>query len=145
MTAINKNLLAREQEAVKKALKGFYQAVEQMVEGNPEPLYSVWSHSEDAINMGPFDQCIKGWSAIRQEINRLSKMKMGGGQPFKRSEPELIIGNELAVSYGFLTGKVKDPQGKLHPIKHRESIVFSKEGEEWKIIGLHIDRFPFEG
>lgn len=145
MTTINKNLQTKENEEVKKTLKRFYQAVEQLVEGNPEPLYDLWSHCEDAINMGPFDQCIKGWSAIRQEIDRLSQMKMGCGQPFERNEAEVIIGGELAVSYGSLTGKVKDSQGKLHFIKHRESIVFSKEGEEWKIIGLHIDRFPFEG
>lgn len=144
MTALTQTTQTKEIEEVKRVLKDFHRSVDMLLDGNPEPMYGLWSHKEDTVNMGPFAQMNKGWDAIRQELERQSKLKMGSGQPFQRRDEEVLMGSDMAVTYGYVSGQMKDPQGRQHTIQIRESLVFNKENGQWKIVGIHVDRLPFE-
>ena len=126
--------------AVKRAVKGFYIALNAMFKGDVKPMKKVWSHAPDVTYMGPDGGYLIGWEDTLKSWEQQASLKLGG-----RVKPENFhfnIGEDIAVVNNYEHGKIYI-DGKRQVVKIRATNVFRKENGEWKMIGHHVDILPY--
>jgi len=126
--------------AVKRAVKGFYIALNAMFKGDVKPMKKVWSHAADVTYMGPDGGYLIGWEDTLKSWEQQASLKLGGR--VKPDSFQFNIGEDIAVVHNFEHGK-NYVDGKEWIVKIRATNVFRKENAEWKMIGHHVDLLPY--
>jgi ketosteroid isomerase-like protein len=130
-----------DEEAVKAAVAGFYEALNIFFTGDVEPMKEVWSHADDVTYMGPGGGLLVGWTEVSAEWDKQAAMKLGG-----RVMPEdmhITIGHDIALTVNYEKGENVDADGNPLSVSIRATNVFRKENGAWKMIGHHTDPLPF--
>lgn len=132
---------ATDDDAVRKAVAGFYSALNAMFGGDVEPMAAVWSHADDVSYMGPEGGIIGGWEDVLAQWSEQAAMKLGG--EVEPGELHVVIGESLAIVENEENGKnINTGQGTAD-VNIRATNIFRKEDGEWKMIGHHTDLLPF--
>jgi ketosteroid isomerase-like protein len=127
--------------AVAQAANRFYKALNQMFAGDILMMKGVWSHAEDVTYMGPGGDFLTGWPAVLAELERQTKLKLGG--TVNAAEMRITVGRDLAVVSNYERGQNTNAAGKTAAVSLRATSVFRKEGGLWKMIGHHTDTLPY--
>ncbi len=122
---------------LKQTILQFYEAHNEIFEGNLKPMEEVWSHAEDVTYMSPIGGILVGWDATRDSWRKQAELKLQGHvYPVDKS---IVEGKEIGVCHNYIVGTNYIVDGKeVHP-NIRATTVFRKENGEWKVISHHTD------
>ena len=129
-----------DEKAVQQASDEFYAALNDMFEGNIEPMQAVWSHADDVTYMGPDGKFIVGWDQVQAIWQSQAALMLGGS-----IQPERIhvtVGQDLATVECEEVGE-NIVHGKPTKVTIRATNTYRKEDGQWKMIGHHTDTLPF--
>lgn len=129
-----------DKKAVMQATLQFYNALNEMLKGNPEPFKDLWSHADDATYMGANGGFHVGWKAVFADWKAQAEKSVSG-----KAEPsniQVTVGLDMAMSQSYTKGEVKHADGTVEKVFIRESSVFRKEDRKWKMILHHADALP---
>src|SRR3989338_4259029 len=120
------------------AVNQFYSSLVELLRGNPEPMFKVWSHAEDVTYMGPVGGLLVGWENIKASwISQSKTIHEGHVQP---QDLHFYEKGDLAVVVGHEDSAIQ-MDGKLVKIKLIATSAFRLENGEFKMIAHHTDLF----
>ena len=129
-----------EEEAVSKALDGFYASLNAMFTGDAEAAKEVWSQSDDIAYMGADGGYQIGWEAMYEDWQKQAKLKIGG--KVQHMNVHVNVGKDIAVTHQLVKSVDTEASGVNKHSALRASSVFRKEDGKWKMIGHHVDVIP---
>ena len=130
---------SNDENAVREALNGFYEALNAMFMGNPNPLETIYSHASDVTYLPAEGGIQAGWDAVFADWKLQADKSLGGKAGI--SDVHIVVGNDLAIANNITRGQVKGADGATVEISLRESSAFRKENGTWKMIAHHADNF----
>jgi ketosteroid isomerase-like protein len=114
-------------------------ALDELVQGRPEPFKALWSRSNDTVIMGAFGGFERG---SEQVANRLDWASAGIGATGRRVENVLtVIGEDLACTVD-LEHMERTKDGRTYHRVLRCTQVYRLEDGEWRVIVRHADELP---
>ena len=126
-----------DEQGVIDATAGFYEALNAMLAGDPEPLAGVYSHADDVTYMPAEGGLLVGWEQVFADWSKQAAASRGGGA--KSGPVHVVAGAELAISLAETVGAIRVADGSEQQTRIRESSAFRREGGEWKMISHHAD------
>lgn len=130
----------KDTDAVRKAAKEFYSALNVMFTGEVGPMKEIWSHADDVAYMGPGGGFLVGWKQVSPEWERQAALKLGG--KVEPKEMLVTVGRDLAIVRNYEIGE-NIVDGKPRKVKIRVTSLFRNENGKWKMIGHHADILPY--
>ncbi len=131
----------KEEEAVRKALDGFYDSLNTMFKGDAAAAKEVWSHTDDIAYMGADGGYQVGWEAMYKDWEKQANLKLGG--KVVHTNVVVNVGRDIAVTHQLVKSAGTDnPDTMNKQSALRASSVFRKENGKWKMIGHHVDVIP---
>ncbi len=128
-----------DEKAVRAAVDGFYETLNAMFKGDPDPLKNVYSHANDVTYLPAEGGIQVGWDAVFADWKLQADKSLGG--KVEISDVHIVVGQDLAIANNVTHGHVKGPDGAAVNISIRESSAFRKENGSWKMIAHHADDF----
>ena len=128
------------EKKLRAANDSLYAALNAMFIGDMTPMDSVWSHSDDITDMGPFGGRLVGWSDVYKEFKKEADMKLGG----KVVCNDLVVhaGTDMGYTVCVEEGENMSAAGKSVKVSHRATNIFRLENGEWKLVHHHTDLSP---
>lgn len=127
------------QDAVRKASKSFYSALNSMAKADAAPMLAVWSHSADATTMHPIGGREAGWSKVQGPWKQVASLCSGGKITLRGQR--IRLGGSMAFETGVEKGQIMIA-GTNVSFEHRVTNVYRREGRSWKIVHHHTDLSP---
>jgi ketosteroid isomerase-like protein len=115
----------------------FYQALNAMLKGDMGPMRSVWSHSSDVSNMGPFGGRLVGAQAVLWQFEKEANMKLGGR--VVAIDVRIVAGTDLGYTTCVERGESMSAAGQPIEVEFRATNVFRRENNAWKLVHHHTD------
>ena len=115
------------------------QALDDLVEGRPEPFKALWSHADDVVIMGAFGGYERGWEQVSA---RLDWAAVGIKATDRTAENVVtVVRDDLAytVDLEHMTRRVGD---RSQPRTLRCTQAYRRENGEWKVVLRHADELP---
>jgi len=125
------------EESLRAANDQFYDALNAMFTGELQPMDNIWSHGDDVTQLGPFGDCIKGWSDVGAEWQREAQLKLGGKVECK--DLLLFPGKEIGFTVCTEEGQNMSANGRPVYVKFRATNIFRLENGQWKLVHHHTD------
>jgi ketosteroid isomerase-like protein len=125
------------ERGLRDANEKLYTGLNAMFEGNLDILVDLWSHSEDATQMGPFGGRLTGWKAVYEEFQRNAEMKLGG--KITCEDLHVVAGNTIGYTVCVEVGQNQDASGNSIEVRHRATNIFRIENGQWKLVHHHTD------
>ena len=116
-------------DAVCKASKQFYSALNLMLKGDAGKLSDIWSHNASVTTMHPIGGREVGWKKVSESWKQVAKLSSGG--KVKLNNQIINISGNVAYELGIEQGKFK-LAGKQISIKHRVTNIYQKKAGKWK-------------
>lgn len=129
-----------DEEGVRQAMAQFYAALNDLFEGEIDPMKAVWSHADDVTYMGPTGGMQVGWDQVLPNWEAQAAKKLGG--EVKPERMHVTLGQQLAIAACYVVGE-NIVDGKPQKVSIRATSLFRKEDGRWKMIGHHTDLLPF--
>lgn len=129
-----------DRDEILEATSRWYEALNAMFDGDPAPLDDIYSHADDVSYMPAQGGLVVGWDAVRQSWTEQAAASHGGH--VEPVETWVGLGSDLAVAMVAARGWTIEPDGTKTENQVRESSVFRKEPEGWRIIAHHADALP---
>lgn len=123
-------------DELRAASDGFYSALTAVLGGDPEPMFEVWSHADDATFMSPFGELLVGWDAIRASWEAQASRGLGG--EVHPEDLHLFASDSLGCVIGFERGSIT-VDGQPTALDIRATSVYRLEDGAWKMVGHHTD------
>lgn len=128
---------------VRQALEEFYQALEQVFQGDVIPMSAAWSHDAEVTLLGPGGDRLSGWDDIRSHYEHLAQGQISGKLVLQdvlvRVEGDFAYTINVEISDGLSV------RGRPVALSQRATHVFRLEENSWKIIHRHTDPSPALG
>jgi ketosteroid isomerase-like protein len=126
-------------ESWEKARARCQAALNELVEGKPEPFKALWSRSNDTVIMGAFGGFERGSEEVAK---RLDWASAGIGASGRRVENVLtVVGEDLACTVD-LEHMERTKDGRTYHRVLRCTQVYRLEDGEWRVIVRHADELP---
>jgi ketosteroid isomerase-like protein len=121
------------------AVKGFRQALELYVKGDPEAVKEFFSRRDDVTLANPLGPPHRGPADVDKAIaDGAAQLSDGSVRHFEEvsrySTPDLGYVVQLERTQARLAGS-----GDISPIALRVTLIFRREGDTWKIAHRHAD------
>lgn len=127
------------EEKVREASRTFYNALNQMVNGDAEALKAIWSHSGQVSTMHPVGGRQIGWDEVWNTWDQVSQVSSEGKVVLK----DQVISVEGSLAYE--TG-TEDAEFKIAGNKAAGAVrvtnIYRSENGNWKIVHHHTDLSP---
>ena len=109
-------------------------ALDDLVEGRPEPFKALWSRSDDTVIMGAFGGFERGWHDVSKRLDWASARISGSN---RRVENLLtVVGDDLGCTVD-LEHLERTSDGLSHDRVLRCTQVYRLQDGQWKIIVRH--------
>ena len=118
------------------AQEAFYDALDAVFAGDPEPMRIIWSHAEDVTQMGPMGDLVVGWAPI--EAAWVAQAKVIEGGTVRPMDVHLYVSGDLGAAVGLERGHVVI-DGETSTVAARATNLFRREHGAWRMIGHHVD------
>ena len=73
----------------------FYAALGDVLAGDPEPMFAIWSRAGDVCYSGPMGPLVVGWEPIRRSWQEQADAKLGGF--VSPEELHFVVGGPLGA------------------------------------------------
>lgn len=123
-------------DTVRKASDRFYEALEQLLNGDAEPMAAVWSHRDDVTTMHPIGGREVGWDVVSEPWKMVASLSEDGS--VTRRDQLVRANGELAYELTTEAASVK-LSGRPLEVELRATNVYRLEDDEWKIVHHHTD------
>ena len=114
----------------------FYNALNNMLNGDAGSMAGVWSHSTSVTTMHPIGGREIGWDAVRESFEQVAQLSSGGRVVLK--DQIIQASGDLAYEIGIENGQF-ELAGQQVTIEHRVTNIYRIESGEWKITHHHTD------
>ena len=114
----------------------FYAALGDVLAGDPEPMFAIWSRAGDVCYSGPMGPLVVGWEPIRRSWQEQADAKLGGF--VSPEELHFVVGGPLGVVTGYERGEVA-ADGVATTVNIRATSTYRLDDGEVKMIGHHTD------
>lgn len=131
---------AEETAAVRSAVDQWFVVLNAMVDGDPAPFASLFSHADDVLYMSGEGTFRIGWDATWADWQEQAKKSLGGH--VVGDDIHIIVSGDLATVGLVAHATVNAPDGKTEELRVRQTHVFRKEDGAWKMIVHHADNIP---
>lgn len=131
---------AADEKAVRAAVDQWFVVLNAMFAGDPRPLAELYSHGEDATYMGAEGGYRIGWEAIYDDWKTQAEKSLGG--EVHGEKIHVVVQGAMATATHYTKGTVKTAEDKVIDQRVRETSVFRKEGDRWKMVGHQADHYP---
>src|SRR5215207_9063453 len=132
------------EDEIRQASEQFYAALNRMINGDPEPMMEVWSHSSDVATMHPPGGRQTGWEEVRASWEQ-GAQGFSEGQVSRQVLLENLVVVPLSddVAYTLGTEHVQATLGEdTESIDQRVTNIYRREEGEWKMVLHHTDVSP---
>ena len=126
------------EKAVRAAVDQWFAALNAMLNGDPEPLEAVYSHSDDVTYMSVEGTYRIGWSDTFADWKAQAEKSSGGSA--EGTDLHVVVSGDMATAAHNTVGAIRDANGGMARTALRETSVFRKEEGIWRMIGHHADR-----
>ena len=107
-----------DKKAVMQTTTQFYAALNEMLNGNPEPFKDLWSHTDDVTYMGANGGFHVGWEAVYADWKAQAEKSISGtAEP---SDIRVTVGQDMAMSLSYTKGQSKHSDGSVEKVVIRE-------------------------
>lgn len=130
-----------DEKAVRAALDRWFVALNAMLNGDPQPFATLYSHADDVTYMGAEGTYRIGWAATYADWKEQAGKSTGG--TVEGADVHVVVGGDMAVAQHQTKGQMRSPDGQMTDTAVRETSVFRKEDGHWKMIAHHADGLPF--
>jgi ketosteroid isomerase-like protein len=127
------------QDAIRRASKSFYAAINHMANGDAKPMLAVWSHSAHATTMHPIGGREAGWSKVQGPWKQVASLCSKGKVALRGQR--ITVAGGMAFETGIEKGQIT-MAGRTVNIEHRVTNVYRREGRNWKVVHHHTDLSP---
>lgn len=128
------------EDEIRQASEQFYAALNHLINGDPEPILQVWSHSPDVATMNPPGRVNVGWEEVSAGWQRAAQT-MSDGQVAVEDLVVLPLADDVVYTLGREHGQVK-VGGETVPIDWRVTTIYRRESGGWKVVHNHTDASP---
>ncbi|MBX0298011.1 YybH family protein [Haloarcula nitratireducens] len=125
-----------ETDAVRAASDQFYDALDEMANGNASAMADVWSHEDDVTTMHPIGGREEGWDAVKGSWEGVASMSEGG--EVTRTGQLIRVTSDLAYELCTESASMTIAGDQLS-LEGRATNVYRKENGEWKAVHHHAD------
>ena len=132
---------AADEQEVRAAVDQWIVVLNAMLNGDPEPFASIYSHADDAMYMGAAGSYRIGWDAIYADWTAQAEASSGG--ELSASDIHIIVSGDMAMASHITSGPVRQPDGEMNQNHVRETSVFRRENGAWLMIGHHADTIGY--
>lgn len=124
------------EDEVRAASDTFYDALEQMTNGDAGPMLDIWSHQDDVTAMNPNGGREVGWDEVRGSWESAAAISEDG--EVERADQLIRVVGESA--YELVTEKVSQVlAGQPVSAEFRATNIYRLEDGAWKIMHHHVD------
>ena len=124
---------------VRDASESFYEALNAVIDGDPDGMADIWSRGDDDTAMHPIGGRDEGWDAVSETFENFATAT-GGGQ-ITLDDQVVRVGGDLAYETGVEKGKFL-LGGNEVTVDGRVTNVYRREADGWKIVHHHADISP---
>lgn len=128
-------------KAVERAVDQWFVVLNAMLNGDPAPFADLYSHADDVTYMGAEGTYRIGWDATWADWQAQAGKSTGGN--VESEDRHIVVCGDVAVATHVTKGAVKSVDGGIHETSVRETSVFRKESNAWRMISHHADGLPF--
>lgn len=124
-------------DAVLAAHARWYEALNAMLAGNPEPFAEIYSHSDDVSYMPAEGGLLVGFDAAFADWRAQAAKSLGG-----RAEVDgvhVAVRGDTAGTQTLVTHHIRTPDGEERSGRVRETSLYRREGAEWRLVMHHAD------
>jgi ketosteroid isomerase-like protein len=121
----------------------FYAAANELQRGDPEPMFALWSHQNDAMNLGPLGGRQRGWEEIRAYFAHAALLAAANPGAVRASVKDSVIAVAGDLAYVSGTEEVcvtSDNQDRRFTA--RATNIYRREAGGWKLVYRHADAPP---
>lgn len=130
-----------DEQEIRAAVDQWIVALNAMLNGDPEPLASIYSHADDTVYMGAEGTYRIGWDAIYGDWTAQAAASSGG--EVAASDIHIVVSGNMAMASHITSGPVRQPNGEMNDNHVRETSVFRRENGTWLMIGHHADAIAY--
>jgi ketosteroid isomerase-like protein len=114
-------------------------ALSEFANGNPEPLKSMYSHSEDVSLANPFGPAVRGWKQAAETMDRAaSNYRDGEAIGFERVAKQVTPDLAYIVEIERYKARVGG-NADMVELALRVTSIFRPEDGTWKLVHRHAD------
>lgn len=127
------------EDEVRAASKGFYAALNRMLNGDAASLGDIWSHGATVTTMHPIGGRELGWDQVRNSWEQVAQISTAG-QVTLDDQFIQVAGDtayELGVEHGQFTLAGQPVTGEC-----RVTNIYRRESGGWKVVHHHTDVAP---
>jgi len=128
------------EDEIRQTSEQFYDALNRMINGDPEPMMEVWSHGSDVATMHPLGGRETGWEEVRANWEQVAQ----GFSEGEVSIEDLVVvplSDDVAYTLGTEQGQAKLGDETVS-IDWRATNIYRREEGEWKMVLHHTDVSP---
>ena len=127
------------QDDVRAASARFYQALNDMANGDARSMADCWSHDASVTTMHPIGGREIGWDQVRASFEGVAGVASDGRVSLRDQRIEVV--GDLAYEIGVEQGEFT-VAGERLSIEHRVTNIYRREVGGWKIVHHHTDISP---
>ncbi len=119
-------------------LERYHQALGEFMKGDPEPVWKLHSHRDDATLANPRGGIAHGWEQVAQRMADVASGRREGEMSFE--VVERFVSPELACVVQMERAKAKFGASEdVTTYALRATILFRREDGSWKVAHRHAD------
>jgi ketosteroid isomerase-like protein len=119
-------------------LERYHQALGEFMKGDPQPVWKLHSHREDATLANPRGRIAHGWEQVSQRMAEVASGRREGQMSVE--VVERFVSPELACVVQMEQAKAKFGASEdLTTYALRATILFRREEGAWKVAHRHAD------
>jgi len=133
---------AADEADVRAASARFYEAANEVLDGNPAPMLHHWSHAEDVSYCDTRGEVQRGWQAVEAYWKKAASANAFA--PAQLSASGRIVHALVSGDLGYvIVSEEVRREGEPGVMQTRATNVFRREdGGEWRMVHRHADAAP---
>ena len=128
------------EDEIRQASEQFYEALNRVVNGDPQLMTEIWSHDSDVATMHPIGGRQVGWEQVQDSWEQVAQA-LSDGQVSLNDMVISPIADDVAYTLGTEQGEAKFG-GESVGIDWRATNIYRREADGWKIVLHHTDVSP---
>lgn len=125
---------------VRKKVTQFYNALNRMLAGNPEPFLALWSQGKDVTLMLSLGEREKGINSITKICRQVSSVVGESPARITVKPKEYQVREEGKLAYAVVMEQsITKIDGRDAESLNRSTLIFHFEDEDWKVVHVHND------